>query len=470
MAYRGGPNRRGWRRTRWTALLSAALVAITFVMPQAGSAQESPPDTGEMRNGTATATAILARYVPGVGQLSLGITNGTAITKVTNQLAQATSQVTDLGLIGSSLTSESCGEASQITPDDLPQPTFVDNRDGDASVSRDESHTDGAPIGAGRMTVSARKDVPEAEAHTTAAGLDVPGALRLGGGTAESTTRVLPGKGREAIATVESSLSVAGVVELRGMRWEAHHRTGVDPGAGGSFEIGSARLGGVPFPTDDLSTVESALNTLLAPSGISVSLPHTERLTEPNDLVRVTPMRVELRDSPAGKTALGPALDLSREQRSQLFDSLVKLYCKSASALLVGDVGLSIVSGTGFLTVEIGGVEATSSDLVLGNPFGAPVPPPAVAVPPPPAGSPALGAATPAAPDVVAPAAPAAVAPGRPAVASGPLDEVCESIHPNHDGCSQGAGAVAGVVGLLATVSVAGADLFRQRRLAIEVG
>ncbi len=439
-------------------------MVVFFALPQVGSAQESTPETGDIRNGTATATAVIARYIPGVGQLSLGVTNGTAITKVTNELAQATSQVTDLGLIGSSLTSESCGEASQISPDQLPQPTFVDNRGGDAEQTRDEYRTDGAPIGAGRMDVSATKQVPTAHARTTAAGLDVPGALQLGGGAADAVTRVLPGKGREAAATVDSSLSIAGIVDLQDMRWHAIHRTGTDPSASGSFDIGHAEVGGVPFPTDDMDALESALNTALAPSGITVSFPRIQRLLEPNDLIRVTPMQIELRDSPVGKAALGPVLQLSREQRSQLFDSLVKVYCKSAALLLVGDVGLSVASGTGFLTVEIGGVEATSSDLVVGNPFGNSIVPPPSNLPsapggatvtpstPPSAGSPPALAGTPSAPAT------------QPAASSGPLEEVCQSIHPNHEGCSRGAGTLAGVVGLFATVGVAGADLFRQRR------
>ena len=220
----------------------------------------------------------------------------------------------------------------------------------------------------------------------------------------------------------------------------------------------------MPFPTKDMDALESALNTLLAPSGITISFPRIQRILEPNDLIRVTPMQIELRDSPAGKTVLGPVLQLSREQRSQLFDSLVKAYCQSAAVLLVGDVGLSVASGTGFLTVDIGGVEASSADLVVGNPFGSGVIPPPQNLPSAPDGP----TVTPAAPPAVGSSPALAGTPSAPATqpvaSSGPLEEVCQSIHPNHEGCSRGAGTLAGVVGLFATVGVAGADLFRQRR------
>lgn len=465
-----GQGNHRFRRTRRTGAASALLLGLTVLLAPDGLAQQSEPETGEIRNGRAKAVATIAKYAPGVGSLELGITNGTAVTQVTNQLAQATSQTTDLGLIGTSLTSEGCDGDTYFTAEDLPQPTSVDNRDGDTEASRDESGTDGSPLGAGRMQVEAGEEPPSSRAHTTATAFEVPGALRLGGGDAWAATRVLPGEGREAVATVRSSMTIGDVLELSGMRWHAEHRTGVEPRAEGSFEIGHAEIGGLPFPTDDLESVEAAVNDVLVPSGITVTFPRVRRLLEPSDLIRVTPMRIELRDSPVGKTLLGPALDLTREQRGQLFDSLVEAYCDSASALLVGDIAVSVVSGTGFLTVELGGVQAASSDLEIGNPFGDipafTAPPPAA---PETAGGAAIGGPSSSGGGLPAPAPPTTVAfrgqeQAVPARATGPVEELCESLHPNGDDCSEGAAATVGVVGLLATVGMAGADVVRQRR------
>ena len=82
------------------------------------------------RNGTAKATALVSKIGPGIGNLELAMRGGVAVTQVTNALAQATSQTADFGLLGGAMTGGSCrGGPSPFTPDDLPQPTFVDNRE-----------------------------------------------------------------------------------------------------------------------------------------------------------------------------------------------------------------------------------------------------------------------------------------------------------------------------------------------------
>jgi len=469
---RGGAR---YRRTQVTAAASVGVLGLSVLLAPSGVAEEVPrsaPESGEIRNGTAKAVATVAKIAPGVGQLELGMTMGTAVTQLTNDLAQATAQTADLGLIGSSLTSEGCDGGATLTPDQLPQPTSVDNREGDASRTRDEAGAEGSPAALGRMHVEAVEDAPASRALASSTSLGSPDVLRIGGGDAEARTRVLPGEGREATASVTSSLSLAGALRLDGMRWDARHRTGTDPLAEGTFELGRAELGGVPLPTEDLATAEAAINEALAQTGISISLPRVQRLVEPADLVRVTPMRIEIRDSPLGKTVLGPALDATRDQRVQLFDDLVALSCDSASALLVGDIAISVASGTGFLTVDLGGVQASSADLEIGNPFGViePFEPGDVSIPGIGVGgassAPGIGAAP--VPGISPPSTVAAAPAPRtvPARATGPVEELCESLHPNRSACSDGAAAAVGVVGLLATVGMAGADVARQRRQA----
>lgn len=455
-----------WRRTRRVAVVATVVTGLTFGLAGIGEAQESPPETPPVRPGTATATAVVGRVAPGVGQLDLAITSGIGVTKVTNQLAQATAQTADLGLIGLTLTGEGCrGGDGTFAEEDLPQPLAVDNREGDTSLTKDEGGTDGAPIAAGRMEVSATADAPSARAVTTPAGFGVPGLLDVGGGRAIARTAVLPGEGREAEATVEASLDLAGLLKIDGMRWDAYHRTGVAPEARGAFTLGNISSLGIGIPATDIGAAETAINAALAPLGLSIQFPRVERLLDPIDLVRVTPLRIELRDSPLGGTVLGPVLDLTREQRSQLFETLAAQVCEAAGGLLVADVGVSIAAGSGFLTVDIGGVEAQSSDLEIVNPFGdiPPEVPPAApeVLPTPPAAviPPSTSAFTPSTQAFEEVAAP------QPAARVGPLEEFCESIHPRRDpDCSRGAAVAVGVLGLVATVGVAGADVARQRR------
>jgi hypothetical protein len=458
-----------------TGLSSSTAPAAAQDLPQ------SPAETGTIRNGFAKATALVGRIGPGVGNLELAMRGGVAVTQVTNSLAQATSQTADLGLIGSSLTGEGCsGRPATFTPEDLPQPTFVDNRKGDAELARDESGTDGSPLGAGRMQVAATKAPVGATASTTSAAFELAPGVSIGGGRGQSTTKVLPGEGRQAEATVTSSLNLGGIVTMDGMQWRAFHRTGVKPLAAASFDIGRATVGALPFPTDDMGAFESAANTALAPFGVTMSFPRIERFQKPSDLVRVTPMRITLQDSQVGKTLLGPALDASREQRGELFEQLAAAMCDAAGAFLVADVVVSVIAGTGFVTVEFGGAEALSSDFGLVNPFGAAVAPPSTfdAVPPAlagtaatdlPAAAPGISITPPVAAITTLPAAP--VVGGQQAVPASAitLSEVCESIHPNGDRCRDGAAVAFGLLALLAASAIAVAEVVWNRRRSGEV-
>ncbi|MGH9274488.1 MAG: hypothetical protein ACRDZU_07560 [Acidimicrobiales bacterium] len=453
--------RSGYRRTALIGAISTVL--LVWGLGSASSQAAEPPVTVPFSNGVAKATAVVTKVAPGVGSLELALANGIAVSELKNQLGQAQAQSLDLGLIGTTLTAGGCRNAA-VTPDQLPQPTRVDNRKGDASATTDEVPIADSVFGGGRETAWATT-VPLAGAIATSAASFGP-VVTVRGGQARATTEIIDGAARQAHATVDAGLEIAGVVDLAGLRWDAIHRTGRDPHAEATFDIGTAKLFGVPIPLESLASLEQVLNEALASTGISIQFPTIERFTEPADLVRVTPLRIVLKDSPLGKTVLSPVLDLSREQRSQMFDTLAAAICDAAGILLVGDISVSIVGGTGFLAVEVGGAEATTGELVLENPFGTPTAPPALGpvtgpappvLPPGPAFIP-TGAAGPATP----PAAP------ERAASVGPLEELCETIHPfRSPSCSKGAMAPLGLLGLVATVGVAGLDWRHQRKRSL---
>lgn len=457
MFRRGGPSRSraGYRRTAVTAVASAVTVLV-------GVAWTSHPAGAAFSNGTANATAVVSRVAPGVGSLALGVTGGVAVSEVKNSLAQSQAQATDLGLIGTTLTAEGCdGSDAYITPDQLPGPTRVDNRSGDVEASDDEFPIAGEALGGGREEAWATT-APAAGATATSAASFGPLAT-VSGGRADVVTEVVDRAARQARATVEASVDIAGVVDLRGLRWEALHRTGSEPNATGSFDVGTARILGAPVPIESLEALEGAVNTALAPSGVTVTFPTVERLSEPTDLVRVTPLRIVLKDSPAGAATIGPGLSLTREQRSEVFEQIASRYCRAAGALLVGDITLSIASGTGFLAIEVGGAEAQTADLVLENPFGSFTAAPTEALPatgiPAVPGSPAIGpTATPAA------GAPVEQVAAQPVADVGPLESLCTTIHPRGGGCSEGAMLPLGLLGLAATAGVGALDWRHQRR------
>lgn len=450
---------------RRTALAGATSIAVLLWGLGSASGQDAGPDAAAapFSNGRAKATAIVARVAPGVGSLELALATGIAVSELKNGLAQAQAQSLDLGLIGTTLTAGGCRNPT-ITPDQLPQPTRVDNRKGSVERSTDEVALADSTLGAGRELARATTQPLAGAVSTTAASFGP--VLTLNGGRAEAVTEVVDGAARQAHAIVEAGLSIAGVLDLRGLRWEALHRTGADPVAEASFDIGTARLLGLEIPLDSLHDLEGVVNETLAQVGIGISFPKVERFTEPADLIRITPLRIVLKDSPIGKTLLSPVLDLTREQRSQMFDTLAASICDAAGVLLVGDIGVSIASGTGFLAIEIGGAEATSGDLAVGNPFGEPVAPSSTPGPALPPSAPAFTPSGPVAAPVAPPAPPAPPAARPTPVADvGPLEELCETIHPfASPSCSEGAMAPLGLLGLVATVGMAGLDWRHQRK------
>lgn len=416
-----------------------------------------------------------------MGDLKLDIRAGLAITKLTNTVAQSTSQTLDLGLIGTALTAESCGGAGLISAEQLPQPIDIDNRDGPGRLVQDEAgQSAGAPIAVGRKEVQSSADPAGSRAVTTAAHLDVPGLITVGGGEATAVTEVLPGKGRQATASVSASISV-GPLKLTGLEWNAYHRSGADPDARGSFSVGRLSLdldsgtgldGLLPdIPLDGIEDLldNPVLRPILEQLGLTIEMPRVVRLLEPTDMIRVTPLKITLRDSPLGNALIAPFKVAAQPVQDQVFNAVTEAVCQAGAVMLVGDVALSVLAGTGTLSLEIGGAEASSSRFDVENPFGE-IPPftPAPTTPPPPADTPASPSpiAAPPTPTVGATRPPASeeAAPATvPSASQGPLESFCASIHPNGNSCSEGAAVALGLLGVLLTVALAGYEIRKQR-------
>jgi len=271
MAGTTGQNQRLVRRFRRTILCAAACTALVLGSLTLGgaSAEPAPP----FSNGRASAVAQILGLAPGVGSLQLGVSSGRTVAQLANKLAQAQAQTLDLGLVGTSLTAEGCnGTPAAVKPEQLPQPITVDNRKGDASRSGDDYPIAGSPLGGGRRTVAATTTPSALATVETVASVLGPLAT-ISGGRSSASTRVVDGAAREAEATTSVDLDIAGIVQLHGLQWRAFHRTGADPSVSGTFSVDSASVGGVPLPVDQLGMLQSLLNTLLAPSGISIAMP-----------------------------------------------------------------------------------------------------------------------------------------------------------------------------------------------------
>jgi hypothetical protein len=449
-------------------LSGAALVAALVVSPGADAQDAPAPASAPVVDaGRATARANVVSVAPISGSLSFAISTGAAVAETQGGLAQSFAQSIDLGLIGTSLTAEGCDGSDPAVPAErLPQPTLADNRNGDASYETQELPLAGNGIGAGLELASATLQ-PASRAVSTTGDLDLAPLLSLAGGRSIAEAEVFDTTGREARSTVDISFDLAGVLRITGMRWNAHHRTGDEPDAGGSFAMEALEVLGVPVPTESLAGAAQAVNDALASLGLRIELPQVLRLTEPVDLVRVTPLRIVIDDSPAGAAAVRPLLGLTRDIRSDLFEAIVGVYCPSGNTLLAGEIVLGVASGTGALSIDLGGVEAISEDLVVEDPFGVGgtvVPAPVTGVVPLPGA--AAGPISP--PALGAPLAP--VATGGTSAPTPTGDARCETSHPiGSPGCSRGAAGIVGLVGALATAGVGVLDLRRRRKVAAAV-
>lgn len=443
---------RAYTRTAMVGAISLGLVGASL-----GAAQGQDSPAAPFRNGQGTATAIALRLAPGVGGLQLSLASGVSVAEFRNDFAQSQSEALDLGLVGSVLTApSSCTGRSILPAESLPTATRVDNRQGDSELVRDAYPTGSSTFGFGRMEARATS-TPSATARSQAAALDLAPLVKIDPVVAEATTGVVDGVARESHATVETSITILGALTLSGLRWDALHRTGADPVAEATFDLGTGSLLGLPVPLEALGDIETVVNNILLPTGVTVTFPRLERFTEPADIVRMTPLRISLKDSPTGTQVVGPVLTLAREQREQLLTTIATSICELAGAALLADIGLSIVAGTGFVTIDIGGAEATTSDLALGNPFGDGEAPPATvpgALPP----IPTFGGTTGGPALTVPPAT-------QPVADVGPLRDRCETVHALSDtDCSKGALLVVGLVGLAATAAVGALDWRWQRR------
>ena len=450
---------RGFARTIVVGIVSTTLAVGATIALASGDAGA---DAGGVANGNAVAQASVLRIAPGVGSLALATTTGTSLAHVANQLAEAQAQALDLGLIGSALTAEKCdGSPGALTPDQLPQPLVVDNRKGDATATKDEAPIGQSALGGGRKEVSA-DGTPASHADVTNIVGSVGNTVTLSGGRSDAIAKVDPGKGREADATVSVDIDIAGVVQLHNAQWHAFHRTGDDSSQGGTFSVASTTVGGIPVPIDQLGPLQDAINQALALTGITIALPTVQHITSPTDFVQVTPLEIKLDDTPLGKAALGPGLNASREQREQLINQLLQVSCQLAGGALIADIGLDIISGTGFAIIDIGGATVSSGEIDYQNPFGQILP-----------YSPPTGVG--AFEDVAAPVAGAAPRTGAaPAVAtehsspiaqSGPLQSICETLSPaKRPGCSKGMGVPLALFAIALTSGVAYLDWRHQRK------
>jgi hypothetical protein len=361
---------RPWRRT--IAVGAAVGVAL---LATAATTSSSGAQTG-FNNGVGSASAQSIRVNPVSGGLSFGVGIGEALAGHQNTVGTAESRSANLGVIGTSLAAEGCDGGEPTLPEDEQPGTLRTDSTEDGSA---DGIDDQDPVVPGMDRHVLATTAPYAESRTSSQGIDVPGALHVGPTVAVSASGVA-GELREAVAISEiGSISIGGgAVELRGLRWEAIHRSGDEEAQLGTFSIASATIAGTPVPTQDAVAALEQVNAAVSPLGLAIRPPrHHVDETARGSISTVDPLSIALVPSPARDGVLGPLQSGLQPVRTELFNALIEQDCSNASYITVLDIILNSVGAGGELGIELGGVQATTSEIALYSGLGSlpPLPP-----------------------------------------------------------------------------------------------
>ncbi|HVS67544.1 MAG TPA: hypothetical protein VHE56_03245 [Mycobacteriales bacterium] len=469
MHERGGPP-----RVIGVVAMAAAVVAA------AAPAQAAPAAGGtEFVPGSAVATSQAFQIDPRDAGLAATITFGRSVAQYRNNLAQASSQALDLGLIGNSLTVQCGATPPTLTPGQLPKAITAESNAGESEDDRNSGGATNqfATAVAGDEHVKATPAPNENAIASYDGGLiDIPTVISLHGLSSSAHAHLYQGQAREADSTADvNAIDLAGAVQLGGLHWQTSVRTGTKPASSSTFTVSTVKIAGQSLPTASSGSLLStfkAVNAAIAPSGLHLTIPE---VSHDNGALAMTPMSIGIDHSALGKMLLVPILNIVHTIFDPVATAINKSFCTFGS--LYGAVNLLIagLDGVGQFDLDIGGTTATTNDTTYANPFGngdtdtsSGGPLPGITSSSAPIGGSGGGGGG--LPLPTASGAPAPVP--SPQVAGGltTVAESCSTTSPaGRPSCGRGAGLAVGLIALAALGGVAGADYFvvrRRRRLA----
>jgi hypothetical protein len=363
--------RRGYRRTRRTAVVVGVALGLTVLLTQPGNASTTnadAPAAEPFSPGTGSAIALGVKVNPTFGGLSFGITAGQSVAGHQNTAATGQSQSVDLGVIGVSLAAEGCNGADPtLSAQNQPQPVVVSSDDPGAAEGKK------ANLANGITQFASAKKTPFATAITTVAPIGDPALALVSGSTSTATSGLVGATTRQAKAVTDIGevKLLGGLITIGDMHWEAVQATGNGaPVNTGLFQIGSLTVAGqkLPIPADSLAQVK-LLKQSLNSFGLTFDPPEVR---EDKGIVFVDPLRIgivpsDLRDG----LLLGPLLSALQPVREEAVKQLLRTGCGGdlsgiyvvpvSTVLTVVDLAVGSISGAGSLTLELGGVQASTA-------------------------------------------------------------------------------------------------------------
>jgi hypothetical protein len=358
------------RASRLIAALSVTLIVAVLVP---GGARGAVDD--EFVTGSGTSYAQFVRVGPTAGQLSLAPVFGLSLADYVNTVGRGQATVADWAGIG---------VAERSLPDNTP---IVKARSTEKDADKGKTVVVGGgsdgETGGGIAELYARATkAPLGEGRFRLTSMTIPGLIEARSSVSHAQAGV-KGQTREAVAMTEIGvLSIGGgAVELKGLRWVSTQQTGGKKSVKGTFTIEGATIGGAPLEMpagpSELEAIAEPINTALAPIGLSISMPVVENRA---GQASVSPLSVDIENSPAGRQFIAPILDALRPVREPIADAFIDL-AKSlveanedipdaSVAILLADLSLGILSGSSQLHLEFGGVTAFTEGQTFESPFG----------------------------------------------------------------------------------------------------
>ncbi|MGH9096959.1 MAG: hypothetical protein ACRDWB_06005, partial [Acidimicrobiales bacterium] len=262
----GGPSRRSGLRNYLRTGVALVLFAATTLTLIATSSGGASADTAAFFPGTSTATASAVSLVPSTGGLGYTITLSTANAEYEQGLAKATSQTLNLGVIGTVLTTASCGKPAPVAASSLPQPVALESNAKPPTQTLTVAGTFNGTGGGAGVEQASVTQTPSANAVTRGGDFNVAGALDMSGLDTTAVAQVLNNNTRDVSSSADlGQISLlGGLVILKGLHWEASQQSGAASNSAASFTLGSVVVAVVALPTPtpaQLATVIGIVNT-----------------------------------------------------------------------------------------------------------------------------------------------------------------------------------------------------------------
>lgn len=355
------------RQVKWTTGgFSVALIVSGAIVVSGGATARAAGVAGAAGQGTASAQAV--QVTPHEGSLAVGAIFGEALAGNTGDYARAQSQGLDLGAVGTSMKSYNCGQAPQpAVASAVPSPLEVETGQNGASSGVTDTNPQQTY---GATEFGQANGVPYAEADTTYMPVN-GGAFTVTSTHSKAWSGLVKGVQDDGASVGISSVSIAnGAVVLNGLHWHVDYPLSGEPS--GSFTIGQATVAGQSVPTNDMSALGTAVNSVLSPLGMELQLP---QVSDVQGVEHVTPLQLQVVPSSSRDTVIdgvlngtAPAYNSAADGLEGGFGSwepsqLEQALCQSDTPITVADITLASIDGAGFFTAAFGGVDSTASAL-----------------------------------------------------------------------------------------------------------